>query len=122
VSSHFGTQTSTLELSLAKPVRSSKKFVAQSSGLSIGEKASPVGVKVSRKRPSSTSVGGSDATPVSVHELNLIDLGSSTSDGKTVVPASPQKCPKKSPALKKIPKPRTAKGDFEYFLFSIIAL
>jgi hypothetical protein len=67
-------------------------------------------------------VGGSDATPVSVHELNLIDLGSSTSDGKTVVPASPQKCPKKSPALKKIPKPRTAKGDFEYFLFSIIAL
>jgi hypothetical protein len=89
VSSHFGTQTSTLELSLAKPVRSSKKFVAQSSGLSIGEKASPVGIKVSRKRSSSTSVGGSDATPVSVHELNLIDLGSSTSDGKTVVPTPP---------------------------------
>jgi hypothetical protein len=33
VSSHFGTQTSALELKLAKPVRPSKKFIAQASGL-----------------------------------------------------------------------------------------
>jgi hypothetical protein len=60
VSSHFGTQTSTLELNLAKPVRPSKKFVAQASGLSITEKSSSVGITVSRKKAPSTSVGASD--------------------------------------------------------------
>jgi hypothetical protein len=38
------------EVALAKPLKASKKFVAQSSGLSIAEKTSPTGVKIVVKR------------------------------------------------------------------------
>jgi hypothetical protein len=79
-------------------------------------------VNVSGKRASSTSTGGSDATPGSAHALNLFDSGSSASDCETVVPALHQKRPQKSPALKKVPKPRAVKGNFKYFLLSAIAV
>jgi hypothetical protein len=61
-----GTQTFTHELALAKPLKMSKKFVARSWGLSIAEKACPIGVKIASKKMSSTSVGESDATQVSL--------------------------------------------------------
>jgi hypothetical protein len=77
--SHSGTQTSMQELDLAKPVKTSKKFVVQSSGLSIVEKAFPAGAKIAGKRTSFASAGGSDAARASAHVLDLFDLGSSSS-------------------------------------------
>jgi hypothetical protein len=48
-SSHSGIQTSMQELALAKPVKASKKIVAQSSRLSIAKKTYPADAKVVRK-------------------------------------------------------------------------
>jgi hypothetical protein len=64
---------------LAKPLKQSKKFISQSSGLSIMEKASsltamnwPVaGVKVGGGGASSTSIGGSGAGYASTRVLDL---------------------------------------------------
>jgi hypothetical protein len=70
---------------LAKPLKSNKKFIAQSSGPSIVEKTSPTRVKIVGKKSSSTSTGGSDVTQASTHALNLFDLGSLASDGKAAL-------------------------------------
>jgi hypothetical protein len=110
------TQTSTQELTLAKPLKSSKKFVAQPSGLSIAENASPASIKISRKKVSSTSAGGSDAALALAHALDLNDSGSSASDGEAALLAPPRKRPKRSPAPKNAPKSSVAKGNFKYFL------
>jgi hypothetical protein len=63
-SSNSGDHTSTQELTLAKPLKPSKKFVSQSSRLSSAEKASSTNVKVIGGKTSLTSTGGSGATRV----------------------------------------------------------
>jgi hypothetical protein len=88
-SSHCGTQTTAQELALAKPLKVSKKFGAQSLGLSIADKASPAGVKIGNKKTSSTSAGRSDATLASAHALDLFDSASSASDGKATCQVPP---------------------------------
>jgi hypothetical protein len=101
---------------LAKPLKPSKKFVSQLSGLSIVEKAPPNGIKVSRKRMSSTLAGGIDATLTSARALNFFDSGLFASDGEAALPTQPQKHPHKSPTLKNAPKTSVVKGNFKYFL------
>jgi hypothetical protein len=115
-SSHPGTQTSAEELTLAKSLKPSKKFVAQSSGLSIAEIASPASIRIYRKKASSTSASGSDVTLTLACVLDLFDSGSSSSHGEATLLALPRKHPRKSPALKNAPKPSATKGNFEYFL------
>jgi hypothetical protein len=88
-SSRSGTRTSAQEFALAKPLKPSKKFVAQSSGLSIAEKTSPTGVKIVCKKVSSTSTGGSDTTWASTRALDLFDSGSSASDGESTLSVPP---------------------------------
>jgi hypothetical protein len=61
-SSHSETQTSVQELALAKPMKPSKKFVAQSSGLNITEKTSSTNLHIAGKKTSSASSGRSDMT------------------------------------------------------------
>jgi hypothetical protein len=65
------------------------KFVAQSSGLGVAEKTTRVGVKICKKRMSSTFARGSDMTPALTRALDLFDLGSSASDGETTPPVLP---------------------------------
>jgi hypothetical protein len=89
VSSRSGTQTSALELDLAKLVRPSMKFVVQSSGLSITKKYSSARVMASKKRVPCTSSGGSNAAPNSARALDLFDSGSSSSNGEAVPRAPP---------------------------------
>jgi hypothetical protein len=69
-------------------MKPSKKFVAQSSGLSATKKNSSVNVKIAGKKASSTSAGRSDATQVFARALDLFDSGSSASDGKPAILAS----------------------------------
>jgi hypothetical protein len=88
--SNSGTQTSMQELALAKPIKTSKKFVVQSSGLSIVEKAFPVGAKIAGKRTSFGSAGGSDAARASGRVLDLFDLGSSASGQSCHSSAAPE--------------------------------
>jgi hypothetical protein len=115
-SSRSRTQTFTQELSMAKPMKMRKKFVVQSLGLSIAEKTSPMGVKVARKRASSTFACGSDVAPVSARALDLFDSGSSSLNGEAAPQALPQKCSRKSHVPKNVSKSSTAKGSLEYFL------
>jgi hypothetical protein len=113
------TQTSTQELSLSKPMKPSKNFVAQSSGLSITEKTSSVNIKITGKKTSSTSVGGSNVTQALARALDLFDSGSSASDDEAAILAPPLKRPRKSTVPKNVPKssgPSTTKGTFEVFL------
>jgi hypothetical protein len=114
--SHVGNQTSVQELALAKPVKASKKFIAQSSGLSIVEKTSPVDAKVVRKRMSSTSAGGSDVASALARALDLFGSGSSSSNGEAAPQAPPKKCHRKSPVPKIILKLSTTQGNLECFL------
>jgi hypothetical protein len=78
-----GSQTSTLELVLAKPMKCSNKFVAISSGLSVAKKATAATVKVAGKKMHSASVGGSGTIQALTHALDLFGSGSSVSDDET---------------------------------------
>jgi hypothetical protein len=49
--------------------------------------------------------------------LNLFDSGSSVFEGETTALEPPQKCSRKSPPPKDIPKPSVVKGTFECFFF-----
>jgi hypothetical protein len=93
-SSYSGTHTSTQELALAKPVKPSKKFVAQSSRLNVTKKTSSTNVKIVGKKTYFTCAGGSDATQASARALDLFDSSSSASDGEAAIPAPPRKRPK----------------------------
>jgi hypothetical protein len=100
----------------AKPLKPSKKFVAQSSRLSGVKKTSPAGIKISRKKMSSTFSRGSDATPTSARALDFFDLGSFVSNGETTLLALPQKCPRKPSSLKTASELSAARGEFEFLL------
>jgi hypothetical protein len=121
-SSRSGTQTSTQELALAKPVKASKKFITQSSGLSIAEKTSPTDARVVRKRMSSISAGGSDAAPAPAHAPYLFGSGSSSSNGEAAPQAPPQKCPRKSLVSMIVLKLPAMKGNLECFPFSVLVV
>jgi hypothetical protein len=91
-SSHSGGQTSEQEGALAKPMKQSKKFKAQSSGLSITEKVSsakvvirPIaGIKIGRENLPSTSAAGGSAGRASTHAIDTYAL--SASDEETILP------------------------------------
>jgi hypothetical protein len=85
-SSHYGTQTSTQELALAKPLKHSMNFATKSSRLSPAEKASITGVEAASKKMSSTSAARSGATRAPKRALNLFDSSSSASDDETAPP------------------------------------
>jgi hypothetical protein len=91
-SSHFRTQTSTKEFALAKPVKCSSKFAVKSSGLSVAEKASGMGIKIAGKKMSSTSTGGRGMTQALTRALNLFDSDSSASDDESA-PSPPRAAP-----------------------------
>jgi hypothetical protein len=93
---------------MAKPLKQSKKFSLQSSGLSLTEKASSANVKISWGRTSSTSVGGGGVCWAPVQALDLFDLGSSASDGEAATDKPRRKCPRKSLPPKVVPKPSDA--------------
>jgi hypothetical protein len=95
----------------------SKKFVAQSSGLDIADRNSPMRVKISKKETSSTFARRSDTTSASAHVLDLFHSGSFASDGETAPLAPPRKHPRKSSALKDASEMSVAKGDFDFFCF-----
>jgi hypothetical protein len=71
-------------------VRPSKKFVAQSSGLSITVKTSSANMKIAGKKTSLPPRGGRDATQASARALDLFDSGSSAFDGEPAAPVPPQ--------------------------------
>jgi hypothetical protein len=89
-SSRSGTQTSTQELALAKPVKASKKFITPSSGLSTAEKTSPIDARVVGKRMSSISAGGSDTALAPAHAPYLFGSGSSSSNGEAALRPRPK--------------------------------
>jgi hypothetical protein len=68
-SSRLREETSDQERAMAKPVKKSKKFKVQSSGLSITEKIA--GVKTGERKASSTSNGGDGPGHASVHAIDL---------------------------------------------------
>jgi hypothetical protein len=53
------TQTSVLEVALARPVKHSNKFITKSPGLSVAEKATDATARIVGKRTHSASTGGS---------------------------------------------------------------
>jgi hypothetical protein len=86
-----GTQTSALEVTLAKLVKRSNKFIAKSSRLIIVEKATATTIKIAGKKTHSASMGGSDTIQASTRVLDLFGSGSSASDDETTPPgAAPQ--------------------------------
>jgi hypothetical protein len=112
-SSRSGHQTSAQELALAKPLKQSRKFSSQSSGLSIIEKLPPRMLKLAGGKTSSTSAGGGGAGRDLSCALDLFDSGSSASNGEVLTPVPHRKHPQKSPPSKAILKPSntpTAKG------------
>jgi hypothetical protein len=72
-------QMSAQELALTKPLKESKKFISQSSGLSVTEKSSSTTIKITGGKTSSSSTGGSGAAPAPTHALDLFDSGLSSS-------------------------------------------
>jgi hypothetical protein len=86
-------QTSAQELALAKPLKQRRKFVSQSSGLSITEKTSFANVKISGAKTSLTSVGGGGEGQALAHALDLFDSDSSASDGEVAAPVPHRKRP-----------------------------
>jgi hypothetical protein len=78
-----GAQTFAVELTLAKPVKCSKNFVAKSSGFSIAEKAIVVDIRIDGKKTYSTSAGGSGAARAPTRALDLFGSGSSASNDET---------------------------------------
>jgi hypothetical protein len=66
-STHAKTRTSTQELTLAKPLGRSKKFSAKSSGLSVAEKASLLGVGAASGRSKrALKLFGSDSSTMTM--------------------------------------------------------
>jgi hypothetical protein len=55
-----GTQTSMLEVALAKPVKHSNKFIVKSFGLSVVKKVTVATVMIADKKTHSASVGGNN--------------------------------------------------------------
>jgi hypothetical protein len=92
-SSHSRDQNCAQELTLAKPLKQSKKFISHSLGLCTTEKTSSVTIKVLSGKMSSTSAGGSGAAQALIHALDFFDWSSSTSDGETTNLAPPRKHP-----------------------------
>jgi hypothetical protein len=88
-SSHSGTQTSTQELAMARPLKHSIKFAAKFSRLSPTEKASVAGVEAAGKNTSSTFAAGSGVTCAPKCALNLIGSSSSVSNDETAPPERP---------------------------------
>jgi hypothetical protein len=87
------------EFALAKPLKSSMKFAAKSSGLSAVEKASLAGVNAASKKPKCV--------------LDLFGSDSSTSDDEAVPSKRPRKCPRESPVSEQMSKPPPAGGMFD---------
>jgi hypothetical protein len=90
-STHAKTRTSTQELMLAKPLGRSKKFSAKSSGLSVAEKASLLGVGA--------------ASGKSKRALKLFGSDSSVSDDEHAPSRLPQKHPWESFTPKQVAEP-----------------
>jgi hypothetical protein len=67
-------QTSAQELALSKPMKQSKKFISQSSGLSVTEKSSFVTIKISGGKTSSTSAAQGWHDPCSDTRIGFVQL------------------------------------------------
>jgi hypothetical protein len=93
------------KLLLAKPLKQSKKFVTQSSGLIVSEKTSSVNRKIVGGKRSSTTTCGNGAARALTRALDLFHLGSSASDGEAAILAPPRKHPQKSPISKSVLRP-----------------
>jgi hypothetical protein len=91
----FGIQTFMQELTLAKPMKHSNKFVVKSSRLTVAEKATVVTVKIAGKETCFASAGGSGATRAPMCALDLFVLGSSASANEPTPREQPCKCPRK---------------------------
>jgi hypothetical protein len=102
-----GSQTSTLELALAKPMKHSNKFVVKSSGLSVAEKAIASTVEVVSKKTHSASAGGRGMIWALMCALDLFGSSSSSSDNKMTLQEPPHKHPKG------VLKPSVSKGNFK---------
>jgi hypothetical protein len=92
------TCTYTEELALAKPLGHGKEFSVKSSGLSVAEKASLVGVYAAGGR--------------SKRALELFGSDSSASDNERSPSHLPRKCPRGSFTPKQLAEPASAKCMF----------
>jgi hypothetical protein len=108
-----GTQTSALELALAKPMKRNNKFVTKSSRLSIAEKATDVTIKIVSKKMYSASAGGSSMIRPSTRALDLFGSGSLAYDDETTPREPPYKRPRKFPMPKGVLKASVMGGNFE---------
>jgi hypothetical protein len=116
-SSRPGTQTSMQELALAKPLKLSKKFVAQSLGLRVAEKTSPAALRFLGKGclvPSHEGVMRPQLRPVRWICLIQAHL-------HLMVKAPFWHHPRKFSTLKNASKLSITRGDFE-FLISLLLL
>jgi hypothetical protein len=111
-----GTQTSMLEVALAKPVKRSNKFIVKSFGLNVVKKATAATVMIADKKTHSASVGGNNVIQASTHVLDLHGLGSSASDDETKPRELPCKRPRKFLLPKGVLKPSVMRGNFEWLL------
>jgi hypothetical protein len=91
-------QTSAQELTLAKPMKPSKKFVVKDGAAG--------------KKTLSTSVGGSGMTHDSKHALKLFGSDSPAFDDETAPPERLRKHSKEAPLAKDVPKSSSLKGIF----------
>jgi hypothetical protein len=112
----FGTQTSALEVTLAKLVKRSNKFIAKSSRLIIVEKATAMTIKIAGKKTHSASAGGSDTIQASTRALDLFGSSSSASDDETTPREPPHKHPRIFVHPKGVPKSSVMRSNFEWSL------
>jgi hypothetical protein len=98
-STHTETHTSTQELALTKHLGRGMKFSAKSSGLSVVEKASLVGIGAAGGKPK--------------HAVNLFGSNSSTSDGESASPRRPRKRARESSIPKQLLEPTPVEGVFD---------
>jgi hypothetical protein len=93
------TRTSAQDIAVAKPLGSGKILSAKSSGFSIAEKASLVGIETAGGKPKCA--------------LNLFNSDSSTSNDDTTPSQRPRKCAKDSSVSKQVAKPALTRAMFE---------
>jgi hypothetical protein len=103
-SSHFGAQSSALELALVKTLKPSMIFAV---------KTSAAGAEAANKKMFCTFTGGSGETLAPKCASNLFGSDSSVSDGETVLVEWPCKRYKETTLALDIPKSSTSNGMFE---------